>query len=148
MRVRPMQPDDALGIAIQPAQSRDWPEGEALASHMARIRAAGSAFTVRADDGEPLLCAGLIRNHGDWASAWALVSAHAGPAMVTLTRMIARHFNGSGYRRIDTMVRADFEAGIRWARALGFRQEGIMAQCGADGCDLLLMARLAGGDRQ
>lgn len=89
-------------------------------------------------------CAGVLPQWPGRAIAWAL-----------LTRdLSARHFlrahhkvlsvlrsaQRSGAHRIETTVDAGFDAGHRWARALGFRPEGLMRGYSPEGRDHVLYA--------
>ena len=44
-------------------------------------------------------------------------------------------------RRIQMHVHEGYEMGIKWAKALGFDQEGVMRKYGVDGSAFVLMAR-------
>lgn len=95
-------------------------------------------------DGRIVGCAGLLPQWPGRSIAWAL-----------LTRdLSARHFlrahhkvlsvlhaaHGGGTNRIETSVDAGFDAGHRWARALGFRPEGLMRCYSPEGRDHVLYA--------
>ena len=92
-------------------------------------------------------CAGILPQWPGRAIAWALLTRE----------LTARHFlrvhhkvlnvllgaHGRGARRIETTVDAGFDAGHRWARALGFSPEGLMRSYSPEGRDHVLYARIA-----
>jgi len=45
-------------------------------------------------------------------------------------------------QRLQVSIRSDFEAGIMWARALGFTEECLMKKWGPDGMDYYLYSRI------
>ena len=101
------------------AQSAQIPEVE----HPDALTAAfGHAWTAM-DGEEPMACAGVVEAWSGRAYAWALLSAHAGPHMLALTRVIRSRLSTLRYRRVEMAVDAGFEAGCRWARLLGFHLE-------------------------
>lgn len=143
MEVRPFETRDMDGFALHPMQARDhlgpWSPRDA-----ARVLAAGGrAFTLRRD-GRVLLVAGVAKVDESYGHAWAFMAAEAGPHMRALTRKVRGYLDSllPGQRRIEMMVRADFAAAARWARLLGFEQEGVLRMAAADGADMVRFARV------
>lgn len=89
--------------------------------------APGKSWTA-VHDGLPICCGGLVPMWDGRAYAWTVIDADAGPHMLRLTRAIRSLLAASEWRRIEMAVRADFEAGRRWALALGFVHE-VRARC-------------------
>lgn len=88
--------------------------------------------------------AGLIPVYpGRFLMAWALLSRHAGPYMLPLTRMVRRMLDGQRVERIEMTVAAEFEEAQRWAAMLGFTRETPRALKArrADGGDEYIYAR-------
>lgn len=57
--------------------------------------------------------------------------------------MVDSRMGMNGVCRMQMSVRADYEMGQKWARALGFLPEGRMVKYGPDGSDYYLFARVA-----
>lgn len=70
-------------------------------------------------DGDVIACAGTIQQWPGRHVAWAYLSHTSGPHMGWITRQVRKNLEGV-QGRIELTVRADFEAGLRWAKLLGF----------------------------
>lgn len=123
--------------------------GEVEAIGRGAIHAAqlGPAFTAFCDEGRGELkilgCAGLIRNHEHYATAWARFADGLSPGeWSALTAAIKRVIEASGLARIDMIVRTGFAAAERYAAHLGFAREGVLHRYGSDGSDFALYARV------
>jgi hypothetical protein len=124
IRIEPFAPEHLARLDVRPEQ-----RGDAERLHQAGGAAAerGPAFTAFDEAGAVVGCAGLAENGPDYATAWAMFADGLRPAIwAGLTRAIAAVLETSGYRRIDMLVRADFPAAHRFARALGFEQDMIL----------------------
>lgn len=88
--------------------------------------------------------AGIIPVFPHRAMAWALLSRHIGPYMHPATKKVRRFLALSPVPRIEMTVRADFEAGHKWARLLGMRLETPepLRKYGANGEDEMIYARV------
>lgn len=77
--------------------------------------------------------------------AWAMLSPHLTPRNFIRVHNKVRDILDTAQiqrlRRIETAVRVDFQAGHRWAGALGFEREGLMRRFTPNGCDAVLYAR-------
>lgn len=95
----------------------------------------------------PVACAGILPQWPGRAIAWALLTRELGPRQFLRAHhkvaAVLRAAHAAGIRRIETTVDAGFNAGHRWARALGFRPEGLMRAYSPDGRDHLLYGRIA-----
>lgn len=110
MIVAPFEPWHLSRLEVQPAQREE-----------AQIQGDfhGSAWSILV--GESVICsAGLMELWPGRAYAWALLSVHAGPHMLGLTRIGRSIMDASPYRRIEMYVESEFTAGHRFARLLGF----------------------------
>lgn len=88
-------------------------------------------------------CAGILELWHDRAAAWCLMSAACGKYMLEITRTVREALDLHPARRIEMTVFADFPAGIRWARMLGFEAETPKPmRCYAQGKDAYLFARV------
>lgn len=116
--VRPFEPDDVAGLAVQPMQTL-----EGVTPQIARGLVGPLSFTARDHDGEVLVCAGILELWRGRGMAWSLVSAHAGRRMCAVTRAARRILDIAPYPRVECYVDAEFPPGMRWARVLGFTLE-------------------------
>lgn len=73
-------------------------------------------------EGEPIACAGTVLQWPGRYTAWAYMGRNTGPHMRWLTKAVLDNLAGVK-GRIELTVRADFPAGQRWARMLGFEVE-------------------------
>lgn len=141
-RVLPYRPGDAdaLDLCVQQRSDFDNPVMtevvDLLASH-------GRAFTLRDKAGRVLMIAGVAQIDPGYGHCWAFQSSFSGPHMPWITRRV-QHYLGTimaSHRRLEMMVRADFEAAIRWAQLLGFSEEGLMPKAAPDGGAMLRYGR-------
>jgi hypothetical protein len=73
-------------------------------------------------DGDPIICAGTIRQWPGRYVAWACIATGTLRHMPWITEEVLKNLaTVSG--RIEMTVRADFPAGQRWAKRLGFEIE-------------------------
>lgn len=92
-------------------------------------------------------CVGAGGVHPVWpgrAAAWALLSEHAGPAMLAIVRKLDFVLTTMPANRIEMTVRANFAPGCRLARFLGFALEtpAPMPRFYPDGASAYLFARI------
>ena len=126
-------PDHLERIKIRSAQDGERPKS---------IR--GPAVTILSD-GEPLaifgwyfICPGVVQI---WAFVSEGVSEHKKSFHKACKAFLANGIGPVGARRIQFSVRCGFQQGWRWAKALGFRCEGVMEQYAPDGQPCWLFAR-------
>ncbi len=127
--ILPYDPLHATMLPLRPEQT-----GDSARFRQAHGAAAehGPAFTAAEMGPEGRItrvlgCAGLIENSSDYATAWAMFAEGLRPAeWAVLTAAIRGVLAASDYRRIDMIVRADFEAGHRFAAHLGFAPDAIV----------------------
>lgn len=93
-------------------------------------------------DGEPVACAGTVMQWPGRHTAWAYMCKGSGPHMRWITQeVLKRIVDIKG--RIELDVLANFKAGHRWARTLGFRVEApLMKAYGPAGEDFVGYVRL------
>lgn len=142
--VRPFDPQDLHGFELAEPQRRDfpacwrWQDAARLLAHQ------GRAFTLRDHDGRVLLIAGVAKVDESYGYAWAFTAAHSGPAMRWLTRKVRGYLDTlqPTHRRIELQARADFPQARKWARLLGFEEEGPVRCAAADSGDMVRFARI------
>jgi hypothetical protein len=139
MIVRSFLSQDLMRIALQPHQRGIRVEC-ATEAYAAELAKSGPVFTAESQ-GEIVAVAGLIEQWPGCMRAYAFLGEHAGRNMVTLTRGIQKYFREHPVRRIEAAVECSFEAGVRWARMLGFQYEGRMTAYWNDR-DAYLFARV------
>jgi hypothetical protein len=125
----PYENEHYARLPVRPEQRGDL---AAMCQAAGRAAELGPAFSaVELDDegkvATVLACAGLAETRppsdesGGYATAWAAFAEGLRPAQWSaLTAAIRGVIEGADYARIDMMVRADFDAGRRYAEALGF----------------------------
>lgn len=121
--LHPLTVAHARALMPQPAQD-DLSEDERLGLIEAHA-AAGPCAALVAPDGT-VLCVGGVVLDPAWPHrgvVWSLVSAHAGPHMLNLTRAVRAWLDQVPVRRFELYVDAQFPQGARWARLLGFQLE-------------------------
>lgn len=112
--------DDFMSIDIQPMQA---PEGFKLDKGMAEsILEISHALTALDAENRVMAIAGVTEAGPGVAFVWVFLAATAGRHMLALTRLLQRAMrdNTAGYDFVETLVRADFGPGHRWARMFGF----------------------------
>lgn len=68
-------------------------------------------------------CAGFSPVWPGRSAVWALLTNKAGPHMGPITRFVRGQIDAHPDRRIEATVLHGFEAGQRWMKLLGFRNE-------------------------
>lgn len=139
MIVAPLRLEHVRALRLQQAQ-------EPFACHLTQeyvesLIEHGRAWAV-VDDNTVVACAGFVEQWSNRAYAWALIGSEAGRRMVAFTRIVRRFLDESPWPRIETAVDEQFEAGHRWAVALGFTKEGVMRHYSPDGRDCALYGRV------
>lgn len=109
-----------------------------------QLAASPWAFTGMVD-GRVIVCSGV---HEVWAGrgvAWALISKDAGAHFFAVHRAVSGFLKQAPLRRIEAMVDAGFQAGIRWAEMLGMQREGLMRAYSPTGNDYFIYSRIQNG---
>lgn len=95
-------------------------------------------------DGEKIIAVfGFTRIFEHVYEGWSILSEDIKKIPVTVVRIARIAIRTLKARRIQMTTRFDLECGKRWARLLGFEQEGILRKYGPDGADHILYARVA-----
>jgi hypothetical protein len=102
----------------------------------------GLAYTALGEDGHILGSGGIAPIHDGVGDAWALFSVKQEPGasrtwvqIDRAVRLFLHSHLGKDFRRIQTVVKTDFEHGHKWARRLGFSDPQTMRKWGPDGAD-------------
>lgn len=132
--VVPFAPVHIDMIDVQPAQRGGVLTGAQYAA------AGGDAWTAFANDGRVLFCGGLAPMGLHYVHAWAVLATRKLADLWPITRTIRQVIADGHYRRVEMYSEARFDAGARWALALGFELEGVKRAAMADGGDLLIWA--------
>jgi len=101
----------------------------------------GASWTVWADT-EIIFCGGILPLWPGRGYAWSILTERAGLHFIGLHRVVRHYLNESSLKRIEATVDADFLAGHRWIRALGFEFEGVLRAYNPNGSDSVLYARI------
>tara|TARA_R100001129_G_scaffold130906_3_gene92670 strand:+ start:713 stop:1141 length:429 start_codon:yes stop_codon:yes gene_type:complete len=132
--LRPFQSEDLWRFVPQPAQSLD-DDARARILHEAVPR--GPCWTFE-HGGQVLGVGGFAHTHPGWATAWTILADGKGPAMVALTRAVARRVREHNAARIDMHVDPAQPDSARWAAMLGFRLEAWLARAQPNGRDMAI----------
>lgn len=138
MMLRPFIDEDIWRIDPQPMQALGTADRRRiLADSVPR----GPCFTFEASNGCVLGIGGFVKLHDHWATAWTILAADIGAAMVGLTRAVRRELQVQqnlmgALARIDMHVDPESFASVWWATMLGFRQDAILPRALPDGRDM------------
>ncbi len=124
VRIRRYVPADVQRIALQPAQAHVSIAPDAAVS----LSLASEAYTAE-HAGRVIAIVGAQRHNDHRAEGWALLAADLGPLMLPITRAVRGWLKQGRYARVDITVATDFPEALRWARVLGFVQEGPPRPC-------------------
>lgn len=93
-------------------------------------------------EGDPIAIAGTVQQWPGRHMAWAYLPLSTGRHMLCLTRGVREKLAPLD-GRIEMTVRADFPAGIRWAKMLGFEIETpLLRRFGPQGEDHIGFVRI------
>jgi len=105
----------------------------------------GLAFTGLIND-EPIFAAGMKPIWKGVAEGWVLATAKVWNHPLLVARAIKKDFarvaKAHGLWRVQTAVRSNFEKGLKFAKWLGLKDEGVMIKYGFDGTDHNRYARI------
>lgn len=118
MTVVPLTVEHAAALVPQPHQASD----AAWLRDPARVRewiAAGPAFA--AVEGERVLAVGGVWDEGRGVgTAWCWLAAGLGAALIGVTWRARSFMRSCRFARLSMVTLDGFDAGTRWAQALGF----------------------------
>ena len=101
------------------------------------------SVTLMADD-EPILCSGIIDLWPGVGEGWFISTDQLSEHPVTLARatkeVLHHEIDDRGYWRVQVNVRSDWGTAIRFAKFLGFKNEGLMKKFGPDKVDYVRMS--------
>ncbi len=103
------------------------------------------AFTGLIND-KVIAAAGMKRIWGNVAEGWFIAKNDVWNYPITIAKAVKQNIDylatSNNIKRLQTAVRADFEIGIRFAKWLGFINEGLMKNYGFDDTDHYRFARI------
>jgi RimJ/RimL family protein N-acetyltransferase len=103
------------------------------------------AFTGLIND-KVIAAAGMKRIWGNVAEGWFIAKNDVWNYPITIAKAVKQNIDylatSNNIKRLQTAVRADFEIGIRFAKWLGFTNEGLMKNYGFDDTDHYRFARI------
>jgi RimJ/RimL family protein N-acetyltransferase len=103
------------------------------------------AFTGLIND-KVIAAAGMKRIWGNVAEGWFIGKKEVWNYPITIAKAVKQNIDylatSNNIKRLQTAVRADFEIGIRFAKWLGFTNEGLMKNYGFDDTDHYRFARI------
>jgi len=120
-------------------------EGDTLGGVAEEV--AGPAWSMKDEEGNVLLSFGILPSSETVGNLWAFISDDArghGIKMIKFGRAVVEHgLTEKGFRRIQSIVRADRPEYQRFTEALGFTKEGLMRKAAPNGDDLWLYSRVS-----
>jgi len=103
------------------------------------------AFTGLIND-KVIAAAGMKRIWGNVAEGWFIAKNDVWNYPITIAKAVKQNIDylatSNNIKRLQTAVRADFEIGIKFAKWLGFTNEGLMKNYGFDDTDHYRFARI------
>ena len=103
------------------------------------------AFTGLIND-KVIAAAGMKRIWGNVAEGWFIAKNDVWNYPITIAKAVKQNIDylatSNKIKRLQTAVRSDFGIGIRFAKWLGFTNEGLMKSYGFDGADHYRMSRI------
>jgi len=113
------------------------------ADEMEAVAKAGPCWTLITDDGRVIGCVGMTMLWQGVGQAWAvfspLVKEYGIAVSRAVKRMISHGFDEYGLDRLQAIVLPEEDRNIKWARFLGFEEEGIAREL-VYGKDFLVMS--------
>lgn len=127
-------------LVLQPAQQ--WCRSYLQGAELRTLENEWAATLMH--DGRPIACVGPALYWENRALVWSFIStAVCQSNFLTIHRLAKAYLAGLPFRRLEAAVDVDFDAGHRWARALGFQLEAAcMSAFQLDGRDCALYARV------
>jgi RimJ/RimL family protein N-acetyltransferase len=103
------------------------------------------AFTGLIND-KVIAAAGMKRIWGNVAEGWFIAKNDVWNYPITIAKAVKQNIDylatSNNIKRLQTAVRSDFGIGIRFAKWLGFNNEGLMKHYGFDGADHYRFSRI------
>lgn len=103
------------------------------------------AFTCVIND-KVIASAGVKKLWNGVGEGWVLATDKIFNYPLTIAKAIKQNFDyvatSNNIKRVQTAVRADYGIGIRFAKWLGLKNEGLMKNYGIDGADHYRFARI------
>lgn len=103
------------------------------------------AFTCVIND-EIIASAGIKKIWNNVGEGWVLATNKIYQYPLAIAKAIKQNFEyvakSNNIKRVQTAVRADYTKGIKFARWLGLKNEGLMESYGLDGSDNYRFARI------
>jgi hypothetical protein len=132
-------------MEIQVSNPEVLGSGKSAAEHMNCQAALGPAITAVVNN-SPLAVFGFIHYWSGMAEFWSMFDDRMRRYPKSMTH-IARQFlyiaeRSEVLHRLQITVKSDDIRAYRWAKALGFEEEGLMRKFLPDGSDSYMMARI------
>lgn len=136
----PYKAEHIKKLKIQVAQA--WMEKHLTMEGLRSLEGEWSSTVLR--DGVPIVCGGAIPIWEGRAMLWSFVNGDLTPKDFRALHYLVKGFvNDLPFNRIEMYVDCGFDAGHRWARALGFELEADrMRSFQIEGADSALYARV------
>lgn len=134
IRIRAFDSNDVYKINVQPAQKDEVGLLDPTTNP--------EAYTVYDDTNNFVICIIVFTPiNNERCSVGALLSADSGKYFVSLRRIVFKFLDLYNFPRLECLVKADFKAGHRLVKLLGFMYEGTLHRL-SKGQDYCIYARL------
>ncbi len=94
--------------------------------------------------GKPIAVFGTVNIWAGVEEGWFLLEEEFREYRYLMTRagklFVRLKFQDDSLHRLQITVRCDDNRAFKWAKAIGFQQEGVMRKYGPDGSDFYIMA--------
>lgn len=103
------------------------------------------AYAMITATGRVICCGGVVEYWPNRGEAWAIFDTRCRKEFIAIHNHVKRLIKICPWKRIEAAVNVEFDAGHRWAKALGFKMEAEnMKAYRPDGGDSALYARIGG----
>lgn len=139
-------PEHAVAMSLRDPDAAWVANIGAPVEAQARVLACGPAVTML-QGGEVVACGGVTMLWRDVAEAWMrtspLVETHPVALVRTVRRFLGTVWRNLALKRLQCVVRSDYDRALRFAEHVGFRREAFLHRYGPDGADYIMCARIA-----
>ena len=145
MRVVPFKPEHAKEIMAGRLNDGTPDVTYSFADYIDTYEVDGKSFTA-IHNGHVVACGGVTPMWSGVGEVWLLGSHRVRDNKTSLTRAVYDTLgflmDDNNYWRLQGTVLASWTSGLRFARFLGFEQEGVMKKYGPDQQDYIRVARI------
>jgi hypothetical protein len=110
------------------------------------LELSGYNYSIK-NDVRVFICGGVLPYWANRVEAWAIFDKNLDFEFLKVHRICKRYLDVLPHKRIECVVKYDFQQGNRWANLLGFQVEGPrLRSYFEDGKDAILYSRIKAGE--